>query len=83
MVKGSQTKLLEGMVVKKSALNPDTLKVAVRIQVRDKKYKKRIWDNKYFMVHDSECRTKVGDRIVFKETRPMSATKNHIVEHLT
>jgi len=82
MVKGIQTKLLEGMVVKKSSLNPDTLKVAVRIQVLDKKYKKRVWDNKYFMVHDAECRTKVGDRVFFKETRPISATKNHILEGL-
>jgi ribosomal protein S17 len=47
-----------------------------------KKYKKRVWDNKYFMVHDAECRTKVGDRVFFKETRPISATKNHILEGL-
>jgi ribosomal protein S17 len=77
------SKFFEGMVVRKAHQNPDTLKVATRIPVTDKKYKKRSWISKYIMVHDPECCAQVGDVVLFKETRPISATKNHILERVT
>jgi ribosomal protein S17 len=77
------SKFLEGVVVRKSHTNPDTLKVAIRIPIKDKKYKKSTWDTKYIMVHDSESLTNVGDTVLCKETRPLSATKRHILERVT
>lgn len=39
-------------------------------------YGKRYKRNKKFPVHDEENKTKVGDRVVFEECRPISKTKH-------
>jgi ribosomal protein S17 len=73
----SGNKFSKGMVVTKSHTTPDTLKVAIRVPITDKRYKKRTWSSKYLMVHDKECITQVGDLVLIKEGRPISAAKTH------
>jgi len=75
----SGNRFSKGMVVKKSHTTPDTLKVAIRVPVKDKRYKKGTWSSKYFMVHDEECLTQVGDWVLVEETRPISASKKHVL----
>ena len=35
------------------------------------------------MVHDKKNEAKVGDKVVVKETRPLSARKRHILDKIT
>ena len=73
----SGNKFSKGMVVTKSHTTPDTLKVAIRAPITDKRYKKRTWSSKYCMVHDEQGITQVGDWVLIKEGRPISASKTH------
>jgi ribosomal protein S17 len=75
----SGNKLSKGMVITKCHTTPDTLKVAIRVPVRDKRYKKRTWSSAYLMVHDETCSTQVGDLVQVRETRPLSAGKTHVL----
>lgn len=43
------------------------------------KYKKRYRLSKKYLVHDAENKTKVGDVVTFKETRPISKLKKWVI----
>jgi len=77
----SGRKIYKGIVIRKPSAQPDTIKVAIRTLTEDKKYEKRTWKSRYFLVHVSHYHVKdveVGDSILFYEMRPISSKKNHI-----
>lgn len=45
-------------------------------QIKHKKYKKIIKRFSKFFVHDEKNECKIGDKIIFKETSPISKKKN-------
>jgi small subunit ribosomal protein S17 len=67
-------KTLEGTVIS----NRMQKSVVVRVdrQVRHPLYLKTIRMSSKFMAHDEENKCRVGDRVVIRETRPMSKRKN-------
>ena len=66
-------KTLQGTVV--SSLMKDTIKVAVMRYVKHPKYKKFIKHVKSYLVHDVGNTAKVGDKVVIRETKPISKKK--------
>ncbi len=52
-----------------------TIVVQVDRTVVHPKYKKRYLQSKKFHVHDEEGKAKVGDKVTFRECRPVSKTK--------
>ncbi len=70
-------KFLEGVVVK-SAMK-DTATVQVERYVKHPKYKKYMRRSKKFLVHDPGNTAKVGDKVTFRETRPISKMKRFII----
>ncbi|MAJ97342.1 30S ribosomal protein S17 [bacterium] len=58
----------------------DTAKVAVARYVKHPKYKKFIKQVKKFLVHDPENIASVGDKVVIRESRPISKRKNFVLE---
>jgi small subunit ribosomal protein S17 len=63
----------EGVVVS-SAMNK-TIVVAVRRRVRYPRYRKYVTITKKFMAHDERNECGVGDRVVIRESRPLSKSK--------
>ncbi|PCH91644.1 30S ribosomal protein S17 [Candidatus Kaiserbacteria bacterium] len=57
-----------------------TAKVAVSRYVKHPKYKKFIKQVKKFLVHDPENSATVGDKVVIRESRPISKNKNFVIE---
>lgn len=53
-----------------------TIIVKSERQVKHKKYKKIIKRFTKFFVHDERNECKIGDKIIFKETSPISKKKN-------
>lgn len=66
-------RVLSGLVVKKSG--DKTVSVLVERQVKHPKYNKRIKLSKKYSVHDQENECKIGDRISFIESKPISKNK--------
>lgn len=65
-------KQLEGKVI--SCKMARTVVVEVRRLVRHRLYKKGVTQKTHFAVHD-DLGVKEGDRVIFRETRPLSKTK--------
>ncbi len=68
-------KHFEGVVV--SDKMDKTITVAVDTFDTEKIYIKRVKKTTKFHVHDEENKAKVGDKVVFMETRPLSKTKKY------
>lgn len=66
-------KTLEGIVIS----NRMEKSVVVRVErsVRHKLYLKTIRKSTKFMAHDEENKCRVGDRVLIRETRPISKNK--------
>tara|TARA_B100000745_G_scaffold130817_1_gene85264 strand:+ start:17944 stop:18189 length:246 start_codon:yes stop_codon:yes gene_type:complete len=77
-VKTKKGKILRGVVV--GTEMDKTAKVAVSRYVRHPKYKKFIKQVKKYLVHDEENTACVGDKVVIRETRPLSKNKNFVIE---
>lgn len=77
---GRQGKLLSGVVVK--CAMKDTITVLVERYVQHPKYKKYMRRSKKYLVHDLGNRVHIGDKVVIRETKPISKRKHFIVaEH--
>jgi len=70
-------KTLQGTVVKTAM--KDTATVLVERYVQHPKYKKYYTVSKKFLVHDPGNNLGVGDKVVIKETRPISKRKRFII----
>lgn len=66
-------KTLEGVVI--STRMQKSVVVRVERQVRHPLYLKTIRKSSKFMAHDEENKCRVGDRVVIRETRPISKQK--------
>ena len=67
------TKTLEGVVI--SNRMQKSVVVKVERTVRHPLYEKIIRKSSKFMAHDEENKCRVGDRVVIRETRPISKRK--------
>ena len=72
-----QGKTFEGVVVK-SAMK-DTATVQVERYVKHPKYKKYMKLSKKFLVHDVGNTAQIGEKVVIRETRPISKRKRFIL----
>lgn len=70
-------KLFDGVVVK--AAMKDTATVLVERYVRHPKYKKYFKRSQKFLAHDAGNTAKVGDKVVIRETRPISRLKRFMI----
>ena len=70
-------KTFEGVVVK--AAMQDTCTVQVERYVKHPKYKKYIRHSKKFLVHNPGNAAQVGEKVVIKETRPISKRKRFVI----
>ena len=76
----TQGKTLRGTVVGTAMTN--TAKVAVTRYVKHPKYKKFIKKVKRYLVHDPENTAAVGDKVVIRETRPISKRKHFRIQSI-
>ena len=67
-------KNIEGLVV--SDKMDKTLVVLVERTVRHPKYEKILTRSTKFHVHDEENQAKIGDKVLIKQSRPLSKTKS-------
>ena len=67
-------KVFNGVVV--SDRMNKTIVVVVDRFIRHKKYKKMVKKIKKFHVHDEKNEAKVGDKVLFVESKPISKTKH-------
>ncbi len=74
---GRQGMTLEGVVVK-SAMK-DTVTVLVSRYVKHPKYKKYQKKTKKYLVHNPGNSVAVGDKVVIRQTRPISKRKHFII----
>jgi len=74
-------KTLQGVVVKTAM--KDTATVLVDRYVKHPKYKKYLRRSKKYLVHDVGNTAKVGDKVVIKETRPISRHKHFVLVERT
>ena len=70
-------KFFEGTVVKTAM--KDTTTVAVERFEKHPKYKKYMRHTKKFLVHDPGNTAHVGDKVVIRETRPLSKRKRFVL----
>ncbi|KKW08650.1 MAG: 30S ribosomal protein S17 [Candidatus Kaiserbacteria bacterium GW2011_GWA2_49_19] len=70
-------KFLEGVVVK-SAMK-DTVTVQVDRYVKHPKYKKYMKRSKKFLVHNPGNTAVIGEKVIIRETRPISKNKHFII----
>ena len=70
-------KQFQGIVI--STKMQKTAVVEVRSWWTHPLYKKRVLKTKKYLVHDSAEKAKVGDTIIFKQSRPISKRKNFIL----
>ncbi|MBN2380261.1 30S ribosomal protein S17 [candidate division WOR-3 bacterium] len=71
----SKGKRLVGMVV--SEKPNKTIVVSVIRKSMHPRYKKYVNKRHKYYVHDSENRSKIGDRVEIEETRPLSKLKHY------
>ena len=74
-------KVLEGVVVK--AAMKDTATVSVQRFIKHPKYKKYIRVAKKYLVHDAGNTAQVGDKVVIRETKPISKLKRFMLDRVT
>ena len=77
----TEGKTLQGVVVKTAM--KDTVTVLVERYVQHPKYKKYYTKSKKFLVHDAGNTAKVGDKVIIKETRPISKMKRFVIVERT
>jgi small subunit ribosomal protein S17 len=70
-------KTVEGVVI--SNRMEKSVVVKVERQVRHSLYGKTVRMSSKFMAHDEENRCRVGDRVVIRQTRPLSKNKHWTV----
>ncbi len=70
-------KMIEGVVVKTAM--KDTATVLVERFVMHPKYKKYMRRSKKFLVHDAGNQAQVGERVLIRETKPLSKRKHFIL----
>jgi small subunit ribosomal protein S17 len=56
-----------------------TVKARIENRILETKYKKFVKIFKYLLVHDEEKKSKVGDIILVRETRPLSKNKRWLL----
>ena len=78
MPKQAPGHVLEGVVVK--AAMQDTVTVLVSRYVKHPKYKKYQKKTKKYLVHNPGNTAGVGDRVMIRETRPISKNKHFVIE---
>jgi small subunit ribosomal protein S17 len=71
---------LTGRVV--SDKNDKTIVISVATRKTHPIYKKQYTRNTKFMSHDEKNEAKVGDLVIIRETRPMSARKRFMLEKI-
>lgn len=71
-------KILRGTVI--AAAREHTAKVEVSRYVKHPKYKKFMKQVKKYLVHDNDNTAVVGDKVVIRESRPISKRKNFVIE---
>lgn len=76
-LEAGSSKLFTGIVVK-SAMK-DTATVVVERYVKHPKYKKYMRRSKKFLVHDPGNNAQVGDKVIIRETRPISKRKRFVI----
>ncbi len=59
-----------------------TIVVTVRTRKTHPIYKKQYTVSKKFMAHDEQNEAKAGDRVIIRETRPVSARKRFVLEKI-
>ncbi len=77
----SKGKTLRGIVVK--AAMKDTCTVAIERYVKHLKYEKYFKRTKKYLVHDAGNTAQVGEKVVIRETTPMSKRKSFILVERT
>jgi small subunit ribosomal protein S17 len=70
-------KTLTGVVV--SAKTPMTAIIAVVSSFRHPLYKKAVKKTKHFAAHNTTLELVVGDKVMIRETRPITRTKHFVV----
>jgi len=75
--KTRQGKVLRGVVAK--AAMKDTITVLVTRYVKHPKYKKYMKIAKKYLVHDAGNTAQIGDRVVIRESRPISKNKHFVL----
>lgn len=66
-----------GTIIKKSGEN--TISVLVNRKINAPKYGKQITRSKKYLVHDPDNICKIGDKINFISSKPISRSKKYIV----
>lgn len=74
------TKTLTGMV--SSDRSDKTIVVTVTMRKTHPLYKKQYTFSKKFMAHDEKNESKIGDKVLIAETRPLSARKRYVLERV-
>ena len=59
-----------------------TIVVTVQTRKTHPLYRKQYTVTSKFMAHDEKNEAQTGDKVSIKETRPLSARKRHILEHI-
>ena len=72
-----QGRTFEGVVVKTAM--KDTATVQVERYVKHPKYKKYMKLSKKFLVHDVGNTAQIGEKVVIRETRPISKRKRFVL----
>ncbi|HEY4521452.1 MAG TPA: 30S ribosomal protein S17 [Candidatus Paceibacterota bacterium] len=72
-----QGQTFEGVVVK-SAMK-DTVTVSVSRYVKHPKYKKYQQKSKKYLVHSPGNTVEVGDKVIIRQTRPISKNKHFVI----
>jgi small subunit ribosomal protein S17 len=76
----SKPKTLQGTVV--SDKMKDTVVVVVERFIKDPKYQKFVQYRKRYKVDDPGNTTKMGDKVVIEETRPLSKDKTFKIKEI-
>ena len=74
---GRQGKTFQGVVVKTAM--KDTATVSVERYVQHPKYKKYLRHSKKYLVHDPGNTAAVGEKVVIRETKPISKRKHFVI----
>lgn len=74
-------RLLTGRVV--SDKNNKTIVISVATRKTHPIYKKQYTINRKFMAHDESNEAKVGDLVIIRESRPLSARKRFILDKIS
>ena len=59
-----------------------TVVVAIETRSAHPKYGKTVVKTKHYKAHDEENQCKEGDRVLIKESRPLSRTKRWVVSEI-